>query len=81
LESGAFIYYPEPDFEGTDTFCVVVHDGVNDSDPACLSLFVLPVNDAPVSQSKTYTLNEDTLLEDFLIGVDIDHWHDKNTVF
>jgi hypothetical protein len=72
LESGAFIYYPEPDFEGTDTFCVVVHDGVNDSDPACLSLFVLPVNDAPVSQSKTYTLNEDTLLEDFLIGVDID---------
>ena len=73
LENGEFTFYPESDFEGTDTFCVIANDGINDSDPTCLSLVILPVNDAPVSLAKTYTLNEDTLLNDFLIGMDIDN--------
>jgi len=72
LESGEFTYNPEANFEGTDIFCVIANDGESDSDPACLSLVVLPVNDAPVSQAKTYTLNEDTILNDFLIAHDID---------
>ena len=72
LKSGEFTYNPDANFEGTDMFCVIANDGESNSDPACLSLVVLPVNDAPVSLAKTYTLNEDTLLNDFLIGQDID---------
>ena len=72
LENGEFNYSPEANFEGTDLFCVIANDGMIDSDLTCLSLSILPVNDAPVSQSKTYVLNEDTVLESFLVGMDID---------
>jgi hypothetical protein len=72
LENGEFTYYPESNYNGTDTFYFTASDGVSHSEPACLSLIILPVNDPPISQSKTYLLREDTLLEDFLIGQDID---------
>jgi len=71
-ENGEFTYYPEADFEGTDIFCVIAKDHTNQSDSTCLSLVVLPVNDAPVSLGNTYTLTEDSHLDAYLIGQDID---------
>jgi hypothetical protein len=72
LENGEFTYYPEENYHGTDNFYFTASDGVSNSEQACLSLLILPVNDPPISQSGTYFLNEDTILEDYFIGHDID---------
>ncbi len=52
--TGAFVFTPDPDFNGpTDftgpaSFQYTVSDGTNTSDPLTVDIFVAPVNDAPV---------------------------------
>ena len=72
LETGHFSYTPQPDFVGTDRFYFTVNDGIENSEPACVTIVVSPVNDAPVSQSSTYYLNENDTLNDYLKAHDID---------
>jgi VCBS repeat-containing protein len=51
--SGAFVYTPDHDFNGTDSFSFTANDGQLDSAPATISITVDPVNDAPVIATGT----------------------------
>ncbi|WP_419194997.1 cadherin domain-containing protein, partial [Novipirellula herctigrandis] len=61
LESdGGFIYIPDANFNGADSFTYVANDGTEDSSVATVSITVDPVNDAPIGTDKTITVDEDT---------------------
>ncbi len=61
---GTFVYTPDPNFFGTDTFTYWANDGTNNSNVATVTITVNPVNDAPtatnLSAAETYI--EDTAL-------------------
>ena len=60
--NGSFSYVPTADYSGTDFFTYKVSDGTNESDPVTVTLAVTAVNDAPTSQTDTYSVNEDSTL-------------------
>ena len=47
--TGAYVYTPDANFSGADSFSFKASDGALDSDAATVSLTVAPVNDAPVN--------------------------------
>src|SRR5262249_41757381 len=56
---GSFIYTPDKDYNGPDSFTYQVSDGQATSNVATASLSIAPVNDAPVvSLGGDQTLNE-----------------------
>ena len=61
--TGAFVYAPGLNFNGTDTFTYTVTDANGDSKTATVTLTVNPVNDAPVNTVPgAKTTSEDTAL-------------------
>lgn len=61
--NGTFIYTPNADFEGVDTFTYIVNDGTEDSaSPATVDVMVDSVNDAPVTVDDIYTVDEEQTL-------------------
>src|SRR5262249_24855649 len=60
LNGGNYIYTPNSNFNGADSFTFKANDGSSDSNIAVVSLTVNPVNDAPVATGNTYTTSEDT---------------------
>jgi hypothetical protein len=67
---GSFVYTPDPDFHGTDSFTYVAHDGLADSNVATVMITVNPVNDPPVAVADTYAMDMDgTLVIDASSGV------------
>ena len=48
--NGSYIYTPNPDFNGGDSFTFTANDGDGGSDTATITLTVNAVNDAPVAQ-------------------------------
>ena len=61
---GAFIYTPNPNFNGTDTFTYTVTDTAGRiSEPATVTVLVAPVHDAPVAKEDRYDALEDTQLK------------------
>jgi VCBS repeat-containing protein len=59
---GSFVYTPNPDFSGSDSFTYVANDGTSDSNVATVSIDVSAVNDAPVATADAYSLDQDTTL-------------------
>lgn len=59
---GSFVYTPDENFNGTDTFTYLVTDGSLESDVATVTITVTPVNDAPVAQPDSYTVEADGVL-------------------
>ena len=59
---GTFDYTPDADFSGTDSFTYAVDDGNGGTDQATVTLNVGAVNDAPVAQDDSFSLDEDTSL-------------------
>jgi VCBS repeat-containing protein len=59
---GSFLYTPDANFNGTDTFTYHANDGSADSNIATVCITVNSVNDAPVAHNDTYSTNEDTPL-------------------
>lgn len=59
---GTFTYQPNPNFVGTDTFTYRVSDGTHTSNVAVATIEVQAVNDVPVSQSDSYSTDEDVAL-------------------
>ena len=59
---GTFDYTPDADFTGTDSFTYEVSDGNDGGDQATVTLNVGAVNDAPVAQDDSFSLDEDASL-------------------
>ena len=67
-----FIYTPQHNYSGPDTFTFVAFDGQFYSAPATVNLTVLPVNDPPEPIDQTITLDEDISILITLIAYDAD---------
>ncbi len=59
---GTFIYTPNANANGTDTFTYKASDGIEESPPATVTINITPVNDPPLAVANSYTLAEDTIL-------------------
>ncbi len=66
---GSFSYTPAANFNGTDSFTYRAHDGAANSNVAIVTITVNPVNDVPVADDDSYTINEDTPLNVPAAGV------------
>ncbi len=70
--TGAFIYTPNPNANGSDSFTFLANDGTATSAPGTVSVTITPVNDAPLATSRPITIPEDTTFTGTLIGSDVD---------
>ncbi|WP_244559228.1 Ig-like domain-containing protein, partial [Bathymodiolus platifrons methanotrophic gill symbiont] len=67
---GGFTYTPDFDFEGVDSYTYMAYDGKLSSVVATVTLNVHHVNHAPVAQSNSYSIAQNTVLQvDSLQGV------------
>ncbi|MFV3305314.1 retention module-containing protein, partial [Pseudomonas sp. NY15181] len=71
--TGEYTYTPAKDYNGTDTFTVVVSDGNGGSVESVVSLTVTPVNDAPETADQSKTTAEDTPVSGQIVATDVDH--------
>lgn len=60
---GSFVYTPDPDFFGIDTFTYTVSDGDQTSNTATVTINVLPVPDPPIGNDDLYFVDADDILE------------------
>ena len=66
---GSFIYQPAANFFGNDSFIYQITDAQGLTAQALVSLTVLPVNDAPLVQDDSYSLNKNNSLNIAAPGV------------
>ena len=59
-ETGDFTYTPPSNFNGFVTFLYLACDSCNACDAGLVSIMVNAINDAPVAQGDSFSLNEDT---------------------
>ncbi|WP_373018656.1 retention module-containing protein, partial [Thiomicrorhabdus sp.] len=67
---GTVTYTPVANYNGTDSFTYVMVDGNGGSDTAVVNLTINPANDVPVAVDDQFTLDEDAVLNDTLVGND-----------
>lgn len=60
---GSFLYTPQPDFFGADTFTYRVTDGQVESQSVVVGITVHPVNDPPAAVDDRYVMDANTVLE------------------
>jgi hypothetical protein len=65
-------YIPNANYFGEDSFTFIANDSKADSNSATVTLDILPVNDMPVADANSFSINEDQLLDFTLTGSDID---------
>jgi Ca2+-binding RTX toxin-like protein len=78
LNGENFVYTPNANFHGVDSFMFKASDGIGDSNVAAISLTIASVNDAPLASANSYMTGEDTALSVAAPGVlqndsDVDH--------
>ncbi len=66
---GSFVYVPDANWFGTDSFTYQATDGVATGDVVTVTIHVLPLPDAPVAASDGYSVAEDLLLSIAAPGV------------
>ncbi|MCA9201103.1 MAG: tandem-95 repeat protein, partial [Planctomycetales bacterium] len=59
---GTFVYSPDQDFSGLDSFSYSIRDGHGGTDSAVVTVQVLAVNDAPSGQADEYFVTSDQVL-------------------
>ncbi|WP_276469579.1 Ig-like domain-containing protein [Photobacterium damselae] len=69
---GSWEYVPNPDFNGEDSFTVVVDDGNGGTDTITVTVNVTPINDAPVGEDVSAETQEDTAVTGQLTATDVD---------
>jgi VCBS repeat-containing protein len=69
---GTYTYTPGANFNGTDSFTVVVSDGKGGTATSTVSVTINPVNDAPTVPNYTLTTPEDTPVAGQVTGIDLD---------
>jgi VCBS repeat-containing protein len=67
--NGSFVYTPNANFNGTDTFTYRAFDGTAYSAPTTVILTVNPVDDLFIAVNDTYSVNEDNVLTLTGLGV------------
>lgn len=70
--TGNFIYVPNQNFNGVDTFQFVARDGSFDSQVKTVTIDVAPVNDPPYADSLSVALDQDTSYLGTFLGTDGD---------
>ncbi len=60
--NGSFIYVPDANFHGIDSFKYLVNDGSQSSNVASVTINVKQVNHSPVAQNDVYSVNENSTL-------------------
>ena len=68
---GSFIYQPNPDFNGVDTFTYKANDGSSDSNLATVTIIVNSVDDEPIAVDDSVTTEEDTPIDINILGNDM----------
>ena len=68
LGGGVFVYNPDPNFHGTDSFTYTARDGTLNAG-ATVTLTVVSVNDAPVAVADSYPMVGDTVLNTSAAGI------------
>jgi large repetitive protein len=71
-QGGFFIYTPNPNFYGTDSFTYHANDGTLNSADVLVTITVLPVNDAPIALNDGVSTDEDTPISISILSNDID---------
>lgn len=73
LVSQTLTYNPDENYNGVDSFSYHLVDffGLNSS-TVTVSLNITPINDAPVANNDSYTINEDTISDFNVLSNDID---------
>ncbi|MDA7610571.1 Ig-like domain-containing protein [Verrucomicrobia bacterium] len=66
-EDGSLIYTPHPDFNGFDTFKYTIADIDGTTSTGVVTITVNSVNDSPLAQDDSYTVDEDEMLS---VGID-----------
>ncbi|MFS3927021.1 tandem-95 repeat protein, partial [Priestia flexa] len=69
---GTFVYTPNPNFTGTDTFTVRITDSSGAFIIVNVQVVVNPVEDAPTVPDYQFSINEDTVLSNRVVGTDVD---------
>lgn len=72
-ENGAnFIYIPNANYNGNDSFKFKVNDGTTDSKEATVTITITPLNDAPIANDINASTSTNTNVDITLAGRDID---------
>ena len=66
---GSFLYTPDNDFNGSDSFTYKANDGKAVSNTGTVSITINPVNDSPIAVNDSYTTSEDNTLDIAAPGV------------
>ncbi|MDZ4660925.1 MAG: tandem-95 repeat protein [Pseudomonadota bacterium] len=72
LIKGTFTYFPNANFNGSDSIQFVASDGTVDSAIKTISIIVTAVNDVPVAQNISATTNEDSSVTIKMLATDVD---------
>jgi len=70
--NGTLTYSPDLNYNGTDSFTYTISDGNGGTDTASVNITINTVNDAPVANDQTVTLNEDESVSITLTASDVD---------
>ncbi|WP_275212053.1 cadherin-like domain-containing protein, partial [Priestia aryabhattai] len=69
---GTFTYTPNGNYNGSDTFTVLISDPSGAFIVTSVFVTVTPVNDAPVVPNYEFVINEDTSLSSQVVATDVD---------
>ncbi len=69
---GSFSYTPTANYNGTDSFTVLVSDGQGGTTTSTVSVSITPLNDAPATQNVTASGAEDTAITGQVTASDVD---------
>ncbi len=71
--TGGYLYIPDPDANGSDSFSFKANDGLSDSNIATIAVTITAVNDAPVAEDGALTVDEDIPENDALEATDVEN--------
>ncbi|WP_157897860.1 Ig-like domain-containing protein [Mycolicibacterium rutilum] len=77
---GSFTYTPNANYHGTDKFYYRADDGTATSATKVVTITIEPVNDPPVANNDSFTVNEDTTYNGNVLSNDTDVDGDSVTV-
>jgi len=74
ISTGTYLYVPDENYNGTDSFSYLVSDGELNSQIVTVAIVIRAVNDAPVASPMIKTLEEDTEIVFSLLtnAIDVD---------